>query len=157
LRLTLIIVVACLAGAGVAVLVFGTDDNDSKSADATALTTPASTAPPNITSRLQPGEVGVIVTDDSLRLTTPRAVRDRGLLSLAIDNRGTRRIEVVLARDTRPPRFLSGSSLRASTSTFNQLPVSPGRYIVIAREPTEDSDDDDDAVSGFAQASLRVR
>ena len=151
MRLALIAVVACLAGAGVAAVVLGTGDDDAQ--PATRATTPPADRP-DITSRLEPGEVGVIVTDDSLRLTTPTGRLRDGFLTLAIDNRATRRLEVVLARDRRRLRLTAGSSLQASSSALSEIQVGEGRYVVLVREPPED---DFAPITGFAQASLRVR
>jgi len=152
-RLIVTVVAACLVGAVLGVLLFGGDDTAGPGL--AERTTPAPSAPGRVSSvarSLDPGEVWVIVSDDDVRLR-PRTVRRRGgLLTIAIDNLTTRRVEVALVRRGHPSEAATG--LPASGSVLNQIPVPAGRYRVIARAPTAPAAD---PVAGFAEASLRVR
>lgn len=145
--LVLVVLIGTVAG----VLLARSDDPASPRADRRARAPgPAPTSrPPEVTRDLESGEIGAVIRDRSLRLTASSARRHRGKLGIAVDNRGGRAVEIVLARGRSVSRLLGDADAAERALTFaftqpprtgsyNQIETRPGRYVVLLRTPQRD-------------------
>lgn len=146
-----LLVLVVLIGTVAAVLLTRSDDPASPQADRRAQApspTPTS-PPPEVTRDLESGEIGAVIRDRSLRLTASSVRRHGGRLGIAVDNRGDRAVEIVVARGRSVSRLLGDAdaaerALTVSftqpprTGSYNQIETRPGRYVVLLRTPHRD-------------------
>ena len=145
-----LLVLVVLVGAVAGVLLRSDDPAAPRADRSTQAPGPAPTSPPpEVTRDLESGEIGAVIRDRSLRLTASSARRHRGKLGIAVDNRGDRTAEIVIARGRSVSRLLgdADAAQRAltfaftqppRTGSYNQIETPPGRYVVLLRTPNRD-------------------
>ena len=146
-----LLVLVVLIGAVAGVLLARSDDPASPRADRrTPDPTPTPTSPPpEVTRDLESGDIGAVIRGRSLRLTASSVRRRGGRLGIAVDNRGGRTVEIVIARGRSVSRYLgdADAAKRALVFSFTQPPrtgsynrsdTRPGRYVVLVRAPSRD-------------------
>ncbi len=137
--------VALVIVAVVAVLIFGGDDPELSPQDQATPTTTA-TATPTVSSA---ATISVRIGADGLEVEPLTVTRDGRTVFLDYDNTTDETVEVVFASGN--PRsqaaiqkaLVTGAVIEAGQKRRDGVQIDPGRYTVLVRAPSEDTDPTD--------------